>query len=163
MRPREVVAAGAGVAGVALAHALDVAGLLPGVHEAASVRLAMSPALTVGWLALAAVLGWSAGRRGPVRVGMPAALVVSAVPELVGRHDVGALVEPGAIAGALVQWLLLVAVVAAVVLASRTFFTAHVPAYGAVAWPSPIGLRRQARSVTVARRGRPRAPPRAPL
>src|SRR4051812_4545300 len=119
MRTREVCAAVAGVVGAATAHALDEAGLLPGVHEAASVRGALTPALTVGWLALAGAVAWLAARTRPVTVGGAGALVVAAVPELAGRLDPGAPFEPAALAGAALQWLLLVAVLAVLVLGER--------------------------------------------
>lgn len=159
MRLRGVVAVGAGIAGAAFAHVLDEAGLLPGVHEAVNVRASMSPAVTLGWLALAGALGWLAAQRGPIRIGAPAALLVSAVPELVGRHDIGAVVEPGAIAGALVQWLLLLVVVAVVVVASRCSFVVLVPSYGATVWPSPSDSAQQEHAHVIDRRGRPRGPP----
>jgi hypothetical protein len=163
MRLRGFVAVGAGVAGATLAHALDQAGLLPGVREAANVRSGMSGSVTVLWLGLAAMLSWLAGRFGPVRVGAPASLLIAAIPELVGRHDLGAVVEPGAIAGAMLQWLLLLVVVAAVVVASRSALTVLVPSYGAISWPASVGPRPRARTYVVDRRGRPRAPPKLPL
>jgi len=119
MRGRDVVAAVAGLVGAATAHALDVAGALPGVHESAAVRGGMGPLATVGWLMLAAALATAAARTRPVPVGAASALLLSGVPELVGRHDPGAVVEPGAIAGAVVQWLLLLALLALVVVVDR--------------------------------------------
>jgi hypothetical protein len=119
MRTREAVAAVAGVAGAAATHGLDVAGALPGVHESAAVRGGMSPLATALWLALAALLAVLAARTRPVLLGAPAALLLSGVPELVVRHDPGAVVEPGAMAGALVQWLLLIALLALVVAVER--------------------------------------------
>jgi hypothetical protein len=109
----------AGVVAAASSHALDRAGQLPFVHEAADVRTAMSPALVCLWLALAAGLSALAARTRPILVGAPCALIVAGVPELVGRHDLGAVAEPGAIAGALVQWLLIAAIVGLAVLADR--------------------------------------------
>lgn len=109
MRSRRLVAAVAGVAGAALAHALDVAGWLPFVHEAAAVRDAMSPAATAAWLVLTAVLCALSARR-PATAGAVAALFIGGVPELAGRLDPGAVFEPAAVAGALLQWLLLVLV-----------------------------------------------------
>ena len=159
MRLRGAVAVGAGVAGAALAHALDRAGLLPGVHEAANIRAGMSPSVAIGWLALAAALSWLAAKRGPIRIGAPASLLIAAMPELIGRHDIGAIVEPGALAGALLQWLLLLAVAAVIVIASRTQFVVLVPSYGAIGWPAPGGSRTWARSRLLDHRGRPRAPP----
>jgi hypothetical protein len=163
MRLRALVAVGTGVAGALLAHALDEAALLPGVHEAANVRAGMGMPVTGMWLGLAAALSWLAANYGAVRVGAPASLLVAAVPELVGRHDPGAVVEPGAIAAAMLQWLLLVAVVVAVVVASRSALTALTPLYGAISWPASVGPRLLARSRVVDRRGRPRAPPEVPL
>lgn len=159
MHMRGVVAVAAGVAGAALAHALDEAGLLPGVHEAANVRGGMSVSVTVIWLGLAATLSWVASKRGLVRLGAPASLLIAAIPELVGRHDIGAIVEPGAIAGALVQWLLLVAVAAVVVMAGRGTLVVLAPSFGAVAWPAPPVSLAPARGHVVDHRGRPRAPP----
>jgi len=163
MRLRELVAVGAGVAGAALAHVLDEAGLLPGVHEAASVRSGMTAGNTLLWLALAAGLAGLAARRGPIRIGAPASLLIAGAPEVLGRHDLGAVFEPGAIAGALVQWLLLLAVVAAVVITSRGALVVLTPSYAVIEWPAAAGPRQQARSFVVARRGRPRAPPDLPL
>lgn len=159
MRVRGLVAAGAGAAGAALSHALDGAGLLPGVHEAVHVRDGMSVTLTFSWLAVAAALAWLAARRGPIRIGAPASLLVAAVPELVGRHDLGAVLEPGAIAGAALQWLLLLAVVAVLVVASRSSFVVLAPSHGAIAWPAPPETRHESLSHVVGTRGRPRAPP----
>lgn len=160
MRVREVAAAVAGIVGAATTHALDAAGLLPGVHETAEVRTAMGPAVSVGWLLLAGALAWLAVRTKPAVVGGTSALVVAAIPELVGRHDPGAIGEPGAIAGALMQWLLLLAVVAVAVVADRSLSLRRVPAsYVLVAsQPSSLG---DDHNVTrlVDRRGRPRAPP----
>ena len=163
MRLSGVVAVGVGVAGAALAHALDVAGLLPGVHETANVRGGLSAPVTVGWLGLAAALSLLAAKRGVVRVGAPASLLVAALPELIGRHDIGALVEPGAVAGALLQWLLLLAVAAAVVVATRGTFVVLAPSFGTIAWLTPTASQERARSHVLDHRGRPRAPPRASL
>ena len=113
------LAACVGVAAAAMSHALDRAAQLPFVHEQVDVRTAMSPAMIACWLLLAALLSALAARTRPLLIGAPAALVVSAVPELVGRHDIGAVIEPGAIAGSLVQWLLIAVVVAVALLAER--------------------------------------------
>lgn len=163
MRLRGFVAVGAGVAGAVLAHALDEAGLLPGVREAAHVRGGMSGSVTALWLALAAASSWSAGRFGAIRVGAPASLLIAALPELVGRHDLGAIVDPGALAGAMLQWLLLLAVVAAVVVASRGALAVFALTFHAVSWPAPIERRTRESSHVVDRRSRPRAPPAGPL
>src|SRR3954452_13173351 len=109
MRSRRVVAAVAGVTGAVIAHALDAAGLLPFVHESVEVRTGMSPATTLGWLVLAAGLAAFTARR-PATAGAAAALIIGGLPELAGRHDPGAMFEPTAMAGALLQWLLLVLV-----------------------------------------------------
>jgi hypothetical protein len=109
---RGVVAAAAGMCAAATGHALDVTGRLPFVHESAEVRTAMSPAQVALWLALAAGVSALAASTRVVLVGVPGALLVSATPELIGRGDPGAIFEPGAILGALVQVLLLLAVVA---------------------------------------------------
>lgn len=113
------LAAAVGVAAAAVSHALDRAGQLPFVHEQSDVRTAMSPAMIACWLLLAAALSALAARTRPLLVGAPAALLVSAVPELVGRHDIGAVLEPGAMVGSLVQWLLIALVVTLALLAER--------------------------------------------
>jgi hypothetical protein len=161
MRMRGFAAAAAGVAGAAGAHLLDVAGLLPGVHETVAVRTAMGPLLTVAWLLVAGGLAWLACVTRPVPVGAVAAVVVSGAPELIGRHDPGAVAEPGAIAGALLQWLLLLLVVAVAVLlerqlATRPFAPAATPPRPAGACPAiSTALVPSAVSTTA----RPRAPP----
>jgi hypothetical protein len=126
------VAAAAAVCAAVTAHALDVAGQLPFVHETVAVRTAMSPAQVAGWLLLAATVGAVAASTRVVLVGVPGAVLVSGVPELLGRHDPGAVFEPGALLGALVQVLLLLAVVAmALVLQRRVGVLKRV----LVAWP----------------------------
>lgn len=163
MRVREVAAAVAGIVGAAATHALDAAGLLPGVHETEEVRTAMGPTVTVGWLLLAGALAWLAVRTKPVLMGGTSALVVAGIPELIGRHDPGAIGEPGAVAGALMQWLLLLAVVAVAVIADRSLSLRRVrPAHVRVlSQPSVLD---DDHNVTrlVDRRGRPRAPPPVP-
>jgi len=160
MRARDVAAVVAGIAGAATAHAFDASGLLPGVHETEAVRTAMGPAATVAWLMLAGGLAWLAVRTKPALVGGTSALVVAAIPELVGRHDPGAIGEPGAMAGALMQWLLLMAVVVIVVVVDRSLAALVTPsAYRIFFWqPAPVGADRQPTRL-VDRRGRPRAPP----
>jgi hypothetical protein len=159
MRTRGVAAAVAGIVGAAGSHALDAAGLLPGVHEAPEVRGGMGPGATLAWLALAGTLAWLAARTRPALVGGSAALVVSAVPELVGRHDIGAIAEPGAMAGALVQWLLLLAVVAIAVVVDRWIAVVAPSAYIDVpSQPAEVCASGDPTRV-VDRRGRPRAPP----
>ena len=103
----------------ATAHALDVSGRLPFVHETSDVRTAMTPAQVALWLALAAGLSALAASTRVLLVGVPGALLVSATPELIGRHDPGAIGEPGALLAALVQVLLLLAVVAVAVVLQR--------------------------------------------
>jgi hypothetical protein len=159
MRTRGFAAVVAGVAGAAGTHALDVAGMLPGVHEAAGVRAGMGPLATVAWLGLAGALAWLAARTRLALVGGTAALLVSAVPELVGRHDPGAIAEPGALAGALVQWLLLLAVVAIVVVVDHWLAVKAPTSYLDLPRQTTIVGRSRNVSLLVDRRGRPRAPP----
>jgi hypothetical protein len=159
MRMRGVAAAVAGIVGAATAHVLDEMGTLPGVHEAAGVRGAMGPWLTLAWLATAGGLAWLAARTRPLVVGAPCALVVSAVPELVGRHDVGAFVEPGALAGAMVQWALMLAVIAVVVAVDRLPAAAALPALAATFFHRVAVADAAVVARVVDRRGRPRAPP----
>jgi hypothetical protein len=160
MRSRRIVAAAAGVGGAVLAHALDVAGLLPFVHESAQVRNALSPTMTVGWLAITAALAAMTAAR-PATAGAGAALLIGGLPELAGRLDPGAMLEPAAIAGALLQWLLLVLVLS-LAFALHTRFTAappapvfSVPSVG----PPPRMRSRRLASRLAARSGRTRAPP----
>jgi hypothetical protein len=141
------------------AHALDVAGRLPFVHEAAPVRTAMTPTQIVVWLALAAALSAAAAGTRPVLLGAPSALLVSAAPEIAGRGDPGAVLEPGALLGALLQLLLVVAVVALAVVLERRI---GLVVLGTTRLPSPLRapvsraiLVRQ----VVDRMAEPRAPP----
>jgi hypothetical protein len=158
---RGVAAAVAGIVGAASAHALDEAGLLPGVHESAAVREAMGPVLTLGWLGLAGLLAWLAARTKPALVGGAAALAVSAVPELVGRHDPGAIAEPGALAGALVQWLLLLAVLAVLLVIDRSLAVRRpTTLLDGPHQPAAVAFHRDITRL-VDRRARPRAPPTA--
>ena len=119
MHLRGAVAAAAGVCAAMTAHALDASGRLPFVHEAVEVRTAMSPAQVATWLVLAAAVSALAATTRVLAVGVPGALLVSAMPELLGRHDPGAIAEPGALLSAFVQVLLLVAVVAAALVLER--------------------------------------------
>jgi hypothetical protein len=141
VRVRVVVAAGAGVAAAAAGHALDVAGQLPFVEETEHVRTAIAAATRV------------------IAVGVPAAVVVSGMPELWGRHDVGAVAEPGAMLGALLQVLLLLAIVAATLLVEDriTTTTAEVVLVRPTRPPLPLQLARRKSRSTVVRRSR--APP----
>jgi hypothetical protein len=143
-----------------LAHALDANGLLPFVHETGDVRGAMGPLAVALWLALTAVaVGLAASSRRPALCGAPASLASAGLPELIGRHDIGALFEPSAMLGALLQWLLLLVVVALAVVASHVLrlapLVAHRPAAGNPA-PAPGSVRPY---VAPGWRLRSRAPP----
>ena len=160
MRTRGVCAALAAVAGAAAVHALDEAGLLPGVHETVAVREAMTPLLTVAWLALAGALGWLAARTRAVPVGGAGAVLVAALPELAGRADPGAFVEPAALAGAALQWLLLMAVLGILVVTERHLAATplrrpRLPS----AWLPDTPVRQRAVPYLAVAAGRPRAPP----
>lgn len=159
MHLRGTVAAVAGAAGAAIGHTLDVTGRLPFVHESAGVRTAMTPAQVALWLLLAAALSALAARTKPLLVGAPAALVVSAVPELVGRHDPGAFFEPGAMLGALLQLLLVVAVVALAVLLERRITALRVFPVGVTSERRRPRPQESSRSTDVDRTAVPRAPP----
>lgn len=164
MLGRGWVAAAAVAAGAAVGHGLDVAGLLPGVHESVAVRAAMGPAATCGWLLLAAGLGAVAARTRPVVVGAAASLLVSGVPELVGRHDPGAVFEPGAVAGALLQWALLMLVLALAVLIEHRLAAQPLAPVGLVVdGPRPAEAGRRPLRRRPVGPGRPRGPPRRPL
>jgi hypothetical protein len=119
----------------------------------------MGPVATVAWLALAAALAWLAARTRPALVGGGAALLVSAIPELIGRHDLGAIAEPGAMAGALVQWLLLLAVVAVAVVVDRWLAVRGPSSYPELPWQHAGVVMLSKVTRLVDRRGRPRAPP----
>src|SRR3954467_12918642 len=159
MCSRRVVAAVAGVAGAVVAHALDVTGLLPFVHESAEVRNAMSPVATLTWLLLAAALTAFTAKR-PATAGAAAALVIGGLPELAGRHDPGAMFEPAAMAGALLQWLLLVLVLslAYAVHARLTTTQPSPPVLPTLRLTTSLRPRPTRRHVT-GRSGRTRAPP----
>jgi hypothetical protein len=116
---RAVVAATAGVCAAATAHALDVTGRLPFVHEDVAVRTSMSPAQVAAWLLMAAAVSAVAACTRVLIVGVPGALVISGTPELLGRHDPGAVFEPGALMGAVVQLLLILVVAALALLLQR--------------------------------------------
>lgn len=159
MRIRGVVAAAAGTCAAATAHALDVFGTLPFVHEATTVRTAMTPMQVVVWLALAAALSAVAASTRPVLFGAPAAVLVSAVPELAGRGDLGALFEPGALLGALLQLLLVVAVVALAVALERHLGLVLLGGLSLTSLPTEVFSRRSLGGPAVDRTGEPRAPP----
>src|SRR4051794_1676938 len=159
MPSRRAVAAVAGVTGAAVAHALDAAGLLPFVHESVEVRTAMSSTTTLCWLALAAGLAAATPRR-PAPGGAAAALAVGGPPRPAGRHAPGAMFEPAAMAGALLQWLLLVLVLS-VAYAVHTWLTTSAPTPATVpTLERHTSLRSRALcSRTTGRSGRTRAPP----
>jgi hypothetical protein len=156
---RGAVAATAGLCAAATGHALDVSGRLPFVHESEGVRTAMTPAQVTVWLLAAAGLSALAARTRPWLVGAPAALAVSGTPELIGRHDPGALVEPGALLGALLQLLLVVAVVALAVALERRIALFVVPALALPTQLSRPRRRQRLRAGLVDRTAAPRAPP----
>lgn len=143
MQARIPVAAVASVPAALLAHALDASGRLPYVHESGDVRGAMGPLAVVLWLGVTAlVVGLAASSRRPSLLAAPASLASAGLPELIGRHDLGAIVEPGAMLGALLQWLLLLVVLALAVVASRVlrlapFAAAAPPARSSVRGRSP--------------------------
>lgn len=148
------------MAAAAVGHALDRAGQLPLVHEDVAVRTAMSPGLVICWLLVAATLSALAAATGPLLLGAPCALLVAGAPELLGRHDIGAVTEPGAVAGALVQWLLIAAVVALMLVAEREFrrqpFRSVVVAGN---WAPPAAVVSGLNPLVVVGSSRSRAPP----
>jgi hypothetical protein len=145
VRRRDALAAAASATGAGAAHLLDLTGRLPGVHETAVVRTAMTAPLTGLWLLAAAAAGVLAARsRRPAAVAVPAALGLAAVPELVGRLDPGAVVEPAALAGAALQALLvLVALALVAVLATLWLIAAArtLPTAGAAARAASLLVR----------------------
>lgn len=159
MRGRGLTAAVAGACAAATGHALDATGRLPFVHEAVQVRAAMTPMQVLVWLGLAAGLSGLAASTRPLLVGAPAALLVSGTPELLGRGDPGALFEPGALLGALLQLLLVVAVVAlAVVLERRIALMVH-REIGSPSDAREVASLKSLAGMSVDRTGEPRAPP----
>ena len=159
MHLRAVVAATAGLGAAATAHALDVTGRLPFVHEAVSVRAAMSPVEVAGWLFVAAAVSAIAVCTRVALVGVPGAVVVSGTPELIGRHDPGALLEPGALTGALVQVLLLLTVVAVALLLQRRLTVLHPTRIRPRRHSAPQHHLQTFAQTTVDRTASPRAPP----
>jgi hypothetical protein len=127
VKPGAVGAVAVGVPAALLAHALDAAGQLPFVHETAGVRTAMGPATVAAWLLLTAVVMALAASTRPVLVGGPGTLLTAGLPELLSRHDPGAIFEPGALLGALLQWLLLLTLIAMVLVAERVLHLAQRP------------------------------------
>jgi hypothetical protein len=112
------------------------------------------------WLALTALLMGAASRR-PLALGLPAALVASALPEWVGRPEPGAVVEPSALLGAVVQLLVIFAVVALALLLRDWIASPPVPTALAVLPDRPVPAARPHRpAVHLPERARPRAPPR---
>jgi hypothetical protein len=164
VQPQIRVAAAASVPAALLAHALDASGRLPFVHESGDVRGAMGPLAVVLWLGLTAlVVGLAAASRWPAVVGAPASLASAGLPELIGRHDAGAVFEPGAMLGAVVQWLLLLVVVGLAVVASRVLrLTPLVAAGPLVRVVAARPGRSKAPYVAPRWRLRSRAPPRRP-
>lgn len=160
VRAKAPVAAVASVPAALLAHALDTHGLLPFVHETADVRSAMGPLAVAVWLALtAAVVGLAASSRWPALLGAPAALASAALPEIVGRHDLGAIAEPSAMLAAIVQWLLLLVVVALAIVASHVLRLSPLVAHPPVV-RMPVPASATTRPYLAARwRMRSRAPP----
>ena len=159
MHLRGAVAAASGVCAAATAHALDVSGRLPFVHESVDVRTAMTPVQIVVWLAVAGAVGYLAATTRVLVVGIPGAILVSTAPELLGRGDPGAIAEPGALLGALVQVLLLLAIVAAALLLERRL-VAFQPQQPARPRHAPRhSARRAVVQAIVDRTAAPRAPP----
>ena len=164
MRAKAATAAVASVPAALLAHALDVTGNLPFVHETADVRAAMGTAAVVLWLALTALaVGLAAASRKPALLGAPASLASAGLPEMIGRHDLGAVLEPGAMLGALLQWLLLLVIVGLAVAASRVLRIVPLVAHGP-RWRTPLLVLRPERPPYVVPRWRlrSRAPPACP-
>jgi hypothetical protein len=152
-------AAAAGVGAAVTGHLLDRAGLLPFVHETAAVRTAMSPVQVAGWLLLAGVLAALAAATRPLVVGAPVAAVVSGTPELLGRHDPGAVLEPAALLGALLQVLLVVAVVALAVALERRVLPLRITSFCAPVAALPSSVRRRLAPRLVDATAAPRGPP----
>ena len=162
MRAKVPVAAIASVPAALLAHALDTHGLLPFVRETADVRGAMGPLAVTVWLALTAtVVGLAASSRWPALLGAPAALASAGLPEIVGRHDLGAIAEPSAMLGAVVQWLLLLVVLALAVVASRVLRLTPLVAHPPVLRMPPAASATIRPYVAARWRRRSRAPPAA--
>ena len=159
MHLRAVVAATAGLGAAATAHALDVTGRLPFVHEAVSVRAAMSPVEVAAWLFVAAAVSAIAVCTRVALVGIPGAVLVSGTPELLGRHDPGALFEPGAMTGALVQVLLLLTIVAVALLLQRRLTVLHPTRIRGRHHSAPRHQLQTFAQATVDRTASPRAPP----
>lgn len=145
MRTRAGVAAVAGISAAALARVLDASGQLPFVHETTTIRAGMGAEATLAWLVAAGALAALAATTRAVAVGSPAAVAISAFPELWSRHDPGAIGEPGALLGALLQLLLLLAVVSTALLFADRLVPSAAPVRISLARPpTPLGSRRPA-------------------
>ena len=151
----------ASVPAALLAHALDASGRLPFVHEAGDIRGAMGPLAIALWLTITAVVvGLAVASRWPALLAAPASLASAGLPELIGRHDPGAVFEPGAIVGALLQWSLLLVVLALAVVASRVLRLSPLVAGGPLVRMPALSARPIRSPDVVARWGlRSRAPP----
>lgn len=158
MRTRAWVAAVAGGAGAVTAHWLDVAGRLPFVHESGAIRSGMTPLQVLLWLLVAAGACALASTR-VAALGAPVAVVVSATPELLARHDLGAVTEPGAIVGAALQLPVLVAVVTLALILERRVPVVTVRPLPAVAASRVAGVLSPLSSLLVRSGAAPRAPP----
>lgn len=158
-RTRAWVAAAAGALAAATGHYLDATGRLPFVEETGEIRRAMPSIVVALWLLLAAGGSALAVRTRLFVVGIPVVLVVSATPELYGRHDLGALGEPGAIVGALLQLLVIGLVVATGLVLTDGWSPLRLRAVGRPAAAVAEWLRRSAPAFVVRRDSAPRAPP----
>jgi hypothetical protein len=159
VRVRGVVAAGAGIAVAVAGHTLDARSALPFVHEAASVRLGLAPWQVALWLAATGVLAAVAATTRLIAVGVPVAVVVSAAPELIARHDPGAIAEPSAVLGATLQLLLFAAVVALSAVLERRAPRLSPPLVRRPVHRRPLPMRSRSWCVLVDTTAVPRAPP----
>jgi hypothetical protein len=164
VRAQIPAAAAASVPAALVAHALDASGGLPFVHESGAVRGAMGPVAVALWLLLtAAVVALAAASPRPALLGAPASLASAGLPELIGRHDLGAVFEPGAIIGALLQWLLLLVVLALAMVARRVLrLSPLLPRAPQRASPASPSRPRHQPTVAPQWRLRSRAPPACP-
>lgn len=159
MRTRGNLAAVAGASAAAVAHALDGAGLLPFVHESAAVRHGLTPLQLAVWLfAAAGASAFAAGHRVQV-TGPPLALAVAAAPELLARHDLGAVTEPAALVGAALQLLVVASVVALALLLDERPPPLSLQALCAPRLPATRPRRPTRPSYSVRNDSAPRAPP----
>jgi hypothetical protein len=157
------VAACAGALGVAAGRALDAAGALPGVHEAARVRAGVPLAVTVVLVLAGALVGRLAARRPQpwraVPAGAAVAVLLAGAPELVARHDVGAVAEPAALAGALVQALPVVLALLLAALLAATPAAARPPALPPTRYDVSAPAVQRVPAATAVALLHPRAPP----